>query len=344
LSHGSLVKAGPLAEAIRLPGAGKAMAIWYTSLDFAGRPTVVSGSLTLPAGRAPAGGWPVVSFGHGQGGTADACAQSRIGQGEMEAAVLRELLAAGYAVAVSDYPGIGTRGDATIIDGPSEGRALIDIVLAARRIAPLSRTWVSVGYSLGGHAALFAASMASQYAPSLNHAGTITLAGLTQLRALFAGAGQLGSAAPLNAQVPFMMHGLETTHPGQVELGQYLTPVGSELLAAAGRICLPEMVAAVAPYSYGDVLADPAAVFAAFATWYEEEEIPVAKYDRPIRMVHGLDDEIPAVLSEITAGQLAAAGSDASYLPVAGADHVTLPHIVAPQVVTWVGEYVTAAR
>jgi Secretory lipase len=78
------------------------------------------------------------------------------------------LLAAGYAIVVTDYDGIGTPGESSVVDGPSQAYAMIDIVRAARTLAPLSRQWAGVGDSLGGYTALFAA-----YAPEPRHVGTV---------------------------------------------------------------------------------------------------------------------------------------------------------------------------
>jgi hypothetical protein len=54
--------------------------------------------------------------------------------------------------------------------------------------------------------------------------------------------------------------------------------------------------------------------------------------------VHGDADALPAVLTEITAGQLAGAGSDVQYRLVPGADHFTLLPMVASDVVGWTAE------
>ena len=56
-------------------------------------------------------------------------------------------MAAGYAVAVTDFEGIGTPEDSPFIDGRSEARDMVDIVHAARALGPVSRSFASVGYS-----------------------------------------------------------------------------------------------------------------------------------------------------------------------------------------------------
>jgi hypothetical protein len=147
---GTVVRAEHLPAALRLDGAGRAWKIWYVSTSWRGGPAVVSGTLTLPPGPAPRGGWPVVSFGHGFGGTADACAASRTEPSPWERAVQEALLEAGYAVVVADYEGIGTPAESPVVDGRAETYGMIDAVRAARWLAPASRSWAAVGYSLGG--------------------------------------------------------------------------------------------------------------------------------------------------------------------------------------------------
>ena len=57
-----------------------------------------------------------------------------------------------------------------------------------------------------------------------------------------------------------------------------------------------------------------------------------------MRLVHGTADVLPAALTELTAGQLAGAGTDVEYVPVAGADHFTVLAATAPRVVGWLAE------
>ena len=51
--------------------------ILYRSTGPDGKANAVSGSLALPKGRAPKGGWPVITYAHGTTGSADSCAPTR---------------------------------------------------------------------------------------------------------------------------------------------------------------------------------------------------------------------------------------------------------------------------
>lgn len=335
---GQPVHVAALDAPLRLAGAGDAWRVAYRSTSWRGGPTVVTGTVTVPSGRPPADGWPVVSFGHGFGGTADACAASRTGPSPWERAVQEALLGAGYAVVMADYEGIGTPAESPIVDGRAEAYGMIDIVRAARRLAPVSPSWSAVGYSLGGHAALFAAWLAPAYAPELRHTGTIALAPVTQWAVQLASPFVRDPAVPANPTLPYSGRSLALTSGGIFRPADHFTATGLALVDLAGSVCVEEMAARMAGLTNADVFLDPPAAADAFQPLMADEEIPVGRYARPIRLVHGDADTLPAALTEITAGQLAGAGSDVRYTLVPGADHVTLLPTVAADVVRWTAE------
>src|SRR5262249_26025550 len=130
------------------------------------------------------GGWPVITWAHGTTGVADICAPSRDGldpsanTGETYINPdLNAWLAAGYAVLRTDYEGLGTPGKHPYLVGTSEGRSVLDIVAAARQLDPtISKRYLIAGHSQGGHAALFAAGLASSWQPGLQLKGTVAFA------------------------------------------------------------------------------------------------------------------------------------------------------------------------
>src|SRR5271169_2800589 len=65
LTAGTLLTERPVGLAVQAPHAGRSATITYLSDDAHGHRIVVSGTLYTPAGPAPAGGWPVISWGHG---------------------------------------------------------------------------------------------------------------------------------------------------------------------------------------------------------------------------------------------------------------------------------------
>lgn len=332
---GTPLAVSPLPAQLRFAGSGAAWRVWYVSTSWRGGRTVVSGTVSVPAGRPPVGGWRLAGVGPGFNGTPDACAASRAGTPPFARPFAEALLAAGYAVAMTDYEGIGTPGEGSGAYGPAEAAALIDVVRAARRLAPVSRAWVGVGYSLGGHAALWAGSVAQSYAPELRHLGTVALAPVTQWARQFASA---GPEAPINPVVPYLARTLSVTDRSQFRAEDWFTPRGLELVELAGRLCVADLAAAASGVTNADAFFDPAAAASTFARLLADDEVPVARYLRPVRLLHGTADTLPAAFTELTAGQLAAAGTDVEYVPIVGADHFSVLTEATPLVLRWLAE------
>jgi pimeloyl-ACP methyl ester carboxylesterase len=96
---------------------------------------------------------------------------------------LRPLIERGYAVAATDYPGLGTPGPHPYLIGESEGRAVLDSVRAARSLPGVGggRDFAVWGHSQGGQAALYAGLLAETYAPELHLVGVAAAAPATAL-------------------------------------------------------------------------------------------------------------------------------------------------------------------
>lgn len=182
---GSIIRMEPLAGA---PFGASAFRVLYRSRDRKGNPIAVSGVIVVPQGRAPTGGRPIVAWAHGTTGIARQCAPSLHPRVFETIYGLRDLLARGYVVTATDYPGLGTAGPHPYLVGVSEGRAVLDSVRAARNFknASASERFALWGHSQGGHAALFAGQLANSYAPELRLAGIAVAAPATDLGPLMA--------------------------------------------------------------------------------------------------------------------------------------------------------------
>ena len=214
----------------------------YRSKSVDGDVVAVSGSLTLPRGPKPRGGWPVVTYAHGTVGIADACAPTRGYDADQLVSyaypLLRRFLKAGYAVVRTDYEGLGTPGVHPFLVGRSEGRSVLDAVRAARQLDPrLSRRFVIAGHSQGGHAALFAADLAPRWVPDLRLRGTVALAPASHLgvqfeltRSLSNPGGGLGSFVALG------LRAADSVAP-QLRVAQLLTDRARALYPQTLRRC-----------------------------------------------------------------------------------------------------------
>jgi acetyl esterase/lipase len=184
--------AGPVGSLIRKePRVGAAAGataykVLYRSTKPDGTPIAVSGIVIVPAGRPPPGGWPIVAWAHPTTGVVPHCAPSLALFVFQQMAGSRRLLEHGYAIAATDYPGLGTLGPHPYLVGESEARAVIDSVRAARSFPGLenSTRYAVWGHSQGGQAVLFAGMIARTYAPELQLVGVAAAAPATDLSAL----------------------------------------------------------------------------------------------------------------------------------------------------------------
>lgn len=182
---GTIIRAQPMRGA---PDGAAAYRVLYRSVGLRDQPIAVSGVVVVPAGPAPAGGRPIVAWAHPTTGVVPHCAPSLAIGVFRQIQGLRAMLARGYAVAATDYPGLGTPGPHPYLVGVSEGRAIIDSVRAARDMSGVGagRHFAVWGHSQGGQAALYGAILAKSYAPELELAGVAAAAPATELATLMA--------------------------------------------------------------------------------------------------------------------------------------------------------------
>src|ERR1035437_1172382 len=160
-----------------ITGAGLAQRILYTSTDIRWHAGIVpvSGTLYLPKGEPPSGGWPLVAWAHGTLGVSDRCAPSWTGHKTRDATYIERWLENGFAVLATDYQGLGGPGPHPYLIWQAEGRSVLDgarAVLAAHS-EKLARKVFITGQSQGSGAALGATVIAPSYAPDVSLLATV---------------------------------------------------------------------------------------------------------------------------------------------------------------------------
>jgi acetyl esterase/lipase len=165
----------------------QAFRILYRSTGLKGEPIEVSGAIFIPGGKAPPGGRDVIAWAHPTSGVVEKCAPSLMPDTAGMIWGLQSMLAKGYVVVATDYPGLGAPGIHPYLIGESEGRAVLDSVRAARAMpqSGASNRFVVWGHSQGGHAALYTGELAKSYAPELELVGVAAAAPATYLIELF---------------------------------------------------------------------------------------------------------------------------------------------------------------
>ena len=270
-----------------------AFRIMYLSESLAGEPIAVTGTVLVPGGGAPEGGWPVIAHSHGTTGLADECAPSRNYPDAVGELLLLRGVADRYIVAATDYEGLGTPGLHPYLVGESEGRGTLDAALAAAQLPDVeaSSTTFIAGYSQGGHGALWANQLASNWTPELDVLGAFAGAppGELQVIATVASSGGLAGgffmliAAGHAAAVP------------DLDLADILTAEGVEALAVADEACVSDALRALAGGAH--VRVDPNTIDPWRAAFEASNPGDIVA-ESPVLIVHSDTDEIvPAGLS-----------------------------------------------
>lgn len=244
--HGALIRHRKLRNDAAIKGADDRLVL-YRSTTAAGQPVAVSGIVSVPRGTPPQGGWPVVSWAHGTTGIADKCAPSvspeKSPVSRYPQVLLRPWIKAGYAVVRTDYQGLGTPGVHQYLVGRSEGRAVLDIVRAARQLDPVvSRRVVLAGHSQGGHAALWAAKQAPSWTPGLKVRGTVAVAPASHIETQAKYVKALTEPGELSSLAGLIMRGLDAARPG-LEVRSYLSTPARALYPETKRKCLAGLYA-----------------------------------------------------------------------------------------------------
>jgi pimeloyl-ACP methyl ester carboxylesterase len=245
--HGTLIWERPFKGVAALKGATNWLVL-YKQVGVTGKPVAVSGIVSVPNGTSPKGGWPVVTWAHGTTGIAPQCAPSRDtgpssgadstdkGTGPLFDTWIKD----GYAVVRTDYEGLGGPGVHPYLIGRSEGDGVLDIVRAARQLDPaLSNRVVISGHSQGGHAALWAASLARSYTPDLHVLGTVAFAPESHT-AQQASLLQSVSSTSLTGLAAMILRGVSVAYP-RLNINALLTPQAAALYPQTLTKCLDQL-------------------------------------------------------------------------------------------------------
>lgn len=354
---GSVIWARRATGMAALPAAGRSVLVLYRSRSLGGRPIAVSGTILVPAGAPPAGGWPIVSWQHVTTGSADSCAPSRATSDNPEVermtrgdVIATRLLRAGVAVARSDGEGIGTPGPHPYLVGRSLARAQVDIVRAARAVDPgVSRRWVAAGHSEGGVASLFSASEGQRLAPELDLRGAAAAAPVAAMRELLDSVRRVPLAIPpfdgLTALGALVIAGAADADPALGALIRHgaMSPTATALLAHVEQRCLVELTrrdswGGLAPAAIpGPRFAEARPFLYRFLDANDVRWIDLRRV--PVRIDHGLLDLVaPFTITEEIVRVQRERGADIAYVRHPTASHVDIASDAqaGPAIVDWI--------
>lgn len=340
-SPGTLIRS---TELVGVPFEARAWRVMYRTTDVHGAAVVSTGIVVAPRSAAPREGRTVLAWAHPTTGAAEDCAPSRAFDPYALIEGMRLLLDRGYAIAATDYVGMGTAGPDSYLVGDTGGNAVLDAVRAAQHIedARASGHVVLWGHSQGGQAALFAAQRAPLYAPELTIAGVAVAAPAADLTALLSDHIDDISGVTIGSYA-FTAYAQVYADRGAT-LDGILTPAAQAVVPEMNRLCLLSDMAQLhqigQPVVGRFVTADPATV-QPWARILVENSAGGTGFSAPLFVAQGMKDTLvlPAATEQFVAHERQL-GVDVEFHPIGDADHGTVAYLALPALMDWLDSHV----
>lgn len=335
---------GRLIRRERLLGAPDGSHAWrvlYHSRDLRGRDIGVSGVVVVPDRPAPRDGWPVVSWAHPTTGATGRCAPSSGEDPFLLTAGLHELLGQGYAVAATDYSGMGADGPPSYLIGATEGNNVLDAVRAAKSLPGSSvgddlYLW---GHSQGGQAALFAAQQASTYAPELHLRAVAVAAPAADLALLLRDHRDDVSGVTIGSYAFEALVSVYGDADPDVRLDRVLTPKGAAVAPQIAPRCLLSDVSAlhrIAAPAVGRFFAVDPGTTEPWRSLLQQNTPGSAPIGVPVLVTQGTADTLvlPSA-TEAFVSRLCSTGEHVTFRTYDGIDHGLIGMRTIPFLLGW---------
>jgi hypothetical protein len=352
---GELLKAEPI-DAYLVPGVRLRARAWrmlYRSTGALGEPTLVSGTLLMPSSGIRAAkkdhrAVPLIGYAIGTHGIGDNAAPSRLLQRglDWEASLMAMALARGWALAITDYQGLGTPGDHTYMVGRTLGPNVLDAMRAARQIAPVELTEDGpagiLGYSEGGAAAAWAAQLQPTYAPDL------------PLFAVSAGAaaGDLEAATP-NLDGTFFSFfiayggiGYAAAYP-ELDIDRYLTDKGRKMIPMLRESTVLQAITSGPKFAHATDMTEPNVLeLPEWRARLRENRLGTIKPAAPVLLYHAKRDQIVHFDQSVNLqNDWRALGGDVRlYVTRGGVDHISAAFTGTPVAIDWLARRLASRR
>jgi alpha-beta hydrolase superfamily lysophospholipase len=324
-------------QRVSVPGLpGATYRVMYLSRSVRGTPVAVTGLVMIPGRPAPAGGYPVVTWGHGSDGLADQCAPSL--DPAIAVPLASQLLDQGWEITASDEQGEGISALAPYLVGVSSARNAIDIVRAARQLpaAHASRDYVMWGHSEGGQTALFTARVGPSYAPELQLKGAVAGAPPSQFYAMY----QALRNSPYHHYLLMVAAGFNAAYGNRAApLGQVLTSFGRSQLPVLGRVC--DVAGAVDRYPLTRLVAADPFTVPAWRSLMTANDPGTFTTPSPVPLLiiqGGSDAEVPVISTQLLATHLCGIGQDLERWIYPGQSHTGVFTPSASDMIHWIAD------
>lgn len=342
---GDILKAEPMdfSRAITKPPRGTiGWRVMYLSTSALGKPIAVTGTVLLNPNIVPKEGVdnrPIVSYGNEAQGLGDNCAVSRLlwygHTGEI--ALWSDLIRAGYAVASTDYEGLGTPDVHTFGVNVSGAHTMLDMLRAARNLEqahlPKNGPLGLFGYSQGAGAATMAAELQPTYAPDLKiTAAAMGGAPINPVSVSRNADGAFFASINFGASV-----GYDTAYP-ELDLDSFLNAKGLAMKKKVYGSCI-EMIfpmAGARSKSYLKPGMDPLKDPRWLARFKENTPGDHPPLGYPVYYYHALWDEASPFRDAVTLRRKwCDGGTDLRFVEVLGLEHVSTGPVWVPQAAKW---------
>jgi hypothetical protein len=324
-----------------------ATTVMYHSRDARDADIAVTGTVFTP--RLPwlgAGPRPWVDLAVGTQGLGQQCAPSKqfATSTEQELEPLELLLAKGWGVVVSDYEGYTTGSTPTYVAGVSEAHTVLDMARAASAIpgtgiSPATR-WATMGYSQGGGASSWAASLAPSYAPDLTLITDVSGGVPADIQNV---AESLDGSLIGEGLQLYALTGLQQAYPGRFPLDDSLSGAGKATEASLKTQCVVQTLASFplkkfTDYSTGETIQqfdtrpDVAAVYA------ENNLITRPAPTVPVFQYHAALDEIVPIGQARTLNHTWCTEGVRTVFTTVPGDHITGETTGLPAAIAWLSD------
>jgi len=318
-----------------LPRGATAVRILYHSQGADGADVATSGVILIPAGSAPAGGWPVIVWAHGTSGVARQCAPSLQKDMYYGEEGLIPMVRAGFAVIATDYHGLGTQGPHEYLNKTAQARDVIYSIPAAHAAVPsLARRWVVIGHSQGGLAAWSVAEMQVKLHDP-NYQGAISVAPAAGLKSMLVDMGKPGSTA--SYYLSYMAYAMRVRTP-TFKPSDMLTGEAPQRYAdVTTKGCWYYAYAAVLNAPVGPMLKPGWDLLPAASRFIEENELARVPVAGPLLVIAGeADESVPLAPLRAVAARACKNGSALTFRSYPGLDHDPTMEQSTPDQLAWV--------
>jgi pimeloyl-ACP methyl ester carboxylesterase len=318
----------------QLPKGATAVRILYHSLSATGQDVATSGVVLIPAGTAPAAGWPVIAWAHGTSGVSRLCGPSLMKDVYYGEEGLMPMVAAGYAVIATDYHGLGTEGPHQYVNKTAQSNDVIYAIPAAHAAVPsLGAKWVVDGHSQGGMAAWGVAE--AEYAlKDPTYLGAVAVAGAVREEGFF---DHLSTTPGVGFYLAFMAAGIHARHPEFKPNDMLSDAVLAHYADVTTNGCFYYAYATYASVPSGDLLNPGYKQNEQIHRFFEDIKLATKPIGGPLLMLAGEGDQtVPIAGMRSIAKQMCSLGQPITFRSYPGLDHDPLMEKSTPDQLAWI--------